>query len=105
MRKAQAQHGANEHARRALMAAEIEGSVLRTNTGKRVLDEDDIPALLALTEIAILMERKWIKRISFGDFPSTAKASHYEATGHALAEGCCARPETEKSFGGGKAVA
>lgn len=81
------------------MASEIEGSVLRTNTGARVLDDVDIPALLALTEIAILMERKWIKRISVGDLPSTAKASHYEAFGHKLEEGCCARPETKKSFG------
>jgi hypothetical protein len=105
MRKAQAQHGADEHATRALLAAEIDTSVLRTENGKRVLDEDDIPALLALTEIAILMERRWIKRIAAGDMPSTAREAHYRDHGHPLAHGCCNPGKIKVRFPEGEAVA
>lgn len=65
--------------------------VLRTGNGDRVFDETDIPALMALAELAILIERRWVNHVATGELPSSAAESHRRTHGHRLDFGCCAR--------------
>jgi len=74
------------------MPAAAHEPVLRLDSGERVLDECDVPALLALVELSVLIERKWVEHAAAGELPSTAVTRHREETGHRLSFGCC-RPQ------------
>lgn len=62
---------------------------LKLSSGERVYTEDDVPALLALAELAVLIEHSWVKHVRFGSLPSTAQTRHEAEHGHTLRFGCC----------------
>jgi hypothetical protein len=75
--------------------------VSRDSEGRRIYDEHDIPAILALAELAVMIERKWIRHVGAGSLPTTAVESHLRDHGHRLHFGCCRRRATapERQFG------
>ena len=74
------------------MPADTSEPVLRLASGERVFDVDDVPAILALAELAALIDRKWVEHTAAGELPSTAVTRHRDETGHRLSYGCCRRP-------------
>jgi len=80
------------------MPADASEPVLRLASGERVFDVDDVPAILALAELAALIDRKWVEHTAAGELPSTAVTRHREETGHRLRFGCC-QPHGRPSAG------
>jgi hypothetical protein len=71
------------------MPADTSEPVLRLASGERVFTEADVPAILALAELAVLIEHSWIQHIGAGRLPSTAATTHELEYGHRLRMGCC----------------
>ena len=71
------------------MPADTSEPVLRLASGERVFTEADVPAILALAELAVLIEHAWIQHVSAGQLPSTAATAHEREHGHRLRMGCC----------------
>jgi hypothetical protein len=64
--------------------------VLRTGDGRRVLDDVDIAALIALGDIEELLRAAHQQRLMSDNYGyHGAVADHYMTHGHRLAFGCC----------------
>jgi hypothetical protein len=84
------------HVDDALDACSIdqEHEVLRTQSGERVFDAEDVYVLCRLDVISVMLDLYGLKRqVMTQAVPSSAAQRHVLETGHKLAFGCCARGE------------